>query len=309
MLGNHSSDAVQIDLAQHELSSASPAPVLSSQSLGWYGIVVEKRHHQANEFTYPGFDHHLISIHVGPPIELEQTHGKRTHTAQVHKGCISLLPAGDASTWQHRDAAHFINLQLEPSFVTFIAERSGMPDGDKLELVDIFSSPNHQIEQLGLLLVDELTTHGATGRLYAESLATALVTHLIRHHAVFPAVLPPSGTRLSQQEIQHVIAYINDCLRQDISLTELADLVDLSPNYFVNQFRQAMGISPYRYVIKQRVNRARTLLMESTKTIAEIATEVGFFDQSHLTRHMHRLHGITPGALRHHQRSNVPKKL
>lgn len=308
MLGNHSSDADRIDLAQCELPSVSPELLLSSQSLGWHGIVVEKRYHPANEFTYPGFNHHLVSIHVGPPIELEQTHGKRTHRAQVHEGCVSLLSAGYDNTWRHQDDAHFINIQLDSSFVTSVAERSNIPNSDSVELIDLFSSPDHQIEQLGLLLVDELTSHGATGRLYAESLATALTIHLIKHHAVFPTVLPSLGARLSQREIQHVLEYINAHLKHDMSLTELADLVDLSPNYFVNQFCQAMGVSPHQYVIRQRVDHARTLLTESTKPIAEIATEVGFFDQSHLTRHMRRLHGITPGALRYQQRSNVPKK-
>ncbi|MEM8531193.1 MAG: AraC family transcriptional regulator [Chloroflexota bacterium] len=308
MLGNHSSDTDQIDSAQRELPLPSPVPLLSSEALGWCGIVVEKRHHPANEFTYPGFDHHLISIHVGPPIELEQTYGKRTHRAHVHEGCVSLLSAGYDSTWRHQDDAHFINIQLDASFVTSVAERSNTPNSDNVELIDLFSSPDRQIQQLGSLLVDELTIQSATGRLYAESLTTALVVHLITHYAVFPAALSASHARLSQWELQHVFEYINDCLRHDISLTKLADLVDLSPNYFISQFRRAVGMSPHQYIIRQRVDRARTLLIESTKPVAEIATEVGFFDQSHLTRHMRRLHGITPGALRHQQRSNVPKK-
>ena len=59
-----------------------------------------------------------------------------------------------------------------------------------------------------------------------------------------------------------------------------------------------MGISPYQYAIRQRVERAKRLLKSKDLAIADIALECGFANQDHLTKMFRRLTGITPKAYR-----------
>ncbi|MBD3883295.1 helix-turn-helix transcriptional regulator [Phormidium tenue FACHB-886] len=63
---------------------------------------------------------------------------------------------------------------------------------------------------------------------------------------------------------------------------------------FANLFKQAMGISPHRYVIQQRVERAKSLPSKTDLAIADIALRVGFSSQSHLTQQFKRFTGMTP---------------
>ena len=70
----------------------------------------------------------------------------------------------------------------------------------------------------------------------------------------------------------------------------------MSPHYFSRLFKQTTGISPHQYVISCPIERAKDLLKQGKLSIAEIAKEVGFVDQSHLHRYFKRLVGITPKA-------------
>ena len=101
--------------------------------------------------------------------------------------------------------------------------------------------------------------------------------------------------------MRRVIEYVDAYLDQDLALVELAAIVSLSPNYFTRLFKQSTGFTPHQYVIQQRVERAKRLLLESKLAIADIALEVGFAHQSHLNRHFKRWVGVTPKAFINNQ--------
>jgi transcriptional regulator GlxA family with amidase domain len=93
--------------------------------------------------------------------------------------------------------------------------------------------------------------------------------------------------------IARTIEFIGMHFADRISLQDLAAIAGLSVFRFVTVFRQQMGISPHRYLCRVRVSRAQALLREGVPT-AIVATEVGFFDQSHLGRHFKSQCGLTP---------------
>jgi AraC-like DNA-binding protein len=63
---------------------------------------------------------------------------------------------------------------------------------------------------------------------------------------------------------------------------------------FATVFREQVGVSPHRYICRLRVERAQALLRAGMSP-AEAASEAGFYDQSHLSRHFKNLCGMTPG--------------
>jgi AraC family transcriptional regulator len=103
---------------------------------------------------------------------------------------------------------------------------------------------------------------------------------------------------LTPTRLQQVIDYINTHLDQDLSLVQIAGVINISPTYFASLFKHATGISPRQYVIKQRVERAKLLLSKTDLMIADIALEVGFSSQSHLNQHFKRLTSMTPKQIR-----------
>jgi AraC family transcriptional regulator len=110
--------------------------------------------------------------------------------------------------------------------------------------------------------------------------------------------LTSENSSFTRGQLREAIEYIHAHLNRDLSLTELASVINLSPTYFASLFKQAMGISPYQYVIQQRVDQAKMMLAKTDLAIADIALQVGFSSQSHLNQQFKRITGMTPKQVR-----------
>ncbi len=108
------------------------------------------------------------------------------------------------------------------------------------------------------------------------------------HHANASIAAPVTPLR-------DALDYIEANFDKTVSLAELAEVSALSVSRFATVFRQQVGLSPYKYLCEVRVRRAQLLLLAGVPG-AVVATEVGFFDQSHLARHFKRFCGVTPSA-------------
>jgi AraC-like DNA-binding protein len=94
------------------------------------------------------------------------------------------------------------------------------------------------------------------------------------------------------------MAYIHGHYAESISRTDLARHVALSEDYLTACFRKELGVTPIAYLNRYRVNQARQLLTGTSKSITEIALEVGFSDSSYFSRVFRREVGISPEAYR-----------
>ncbi|KAM3094291.1 AraC family transcriptional regulator [Phormidesmis sp. 146-35] len=103
---------------------------------------------------------------------------------------------------------------------------------------------------------------------------------------------------LTCTQLQQVLDYIQTHLDRDLSLVELAEVINISPTYFASLFKQAIEISPHQYVIQQRVEQAKLMLSKTDLAIVDIALQVGFSSQSHLTQQFKRITGMTPKQVR-----------
>jgi AraC-like DNA-binding protein len=97
-----------------------------------------------------------------------------------------------------------------------------------------------------------------------------------------------------EPRIQSVLRHIGENLNQPLTLTELAGLTGLSMWRFATVFRQQVGLAPHRYICRLRVERAQALIRDGVPP-ANAASEAGFYDQSHLSRHFKSVCGMTPG--------------
>ncbi len=94
--------------------------------------------------------------------------------------------------------------------------------------------------------------------------------------------------------MQRALLHIEQHLGQPLSLAKLADMAGLSVWRFATVFRQQVGLSPHRYICLLRVEWAQALIREGMPP-AKAASEAGFYDQSHLSRHFKNRCGMTPG--------------
>jgi AraC family transcriptional regulator len=271
--------------------------ILSSQQIGWQGILVE--HYQAPpnhicEYSPSALLAHWLSFPSAKPMHLVQNHGERWHESIVKQDDLVLVPAGQPTYWRWPTNSSTSNLgiYLQPELVAQTA-RSADLNPDRIELMDCFSQSDPHLHQIAMMLLAELRSGGIMGELYVESLTQVLVIHLLRHYSVFQPKIADLYS-LPPRRLARAIDYIRAHLDSDLSMVQIANSVNTSPTYFASLFKQATGISLHQYVIKQRVERAKLLLETTDLPIADIASQVGFASQSHLTRHCKNFTGMTP---------------
>lgn len=275
-------------------------PMLSSRQMGWDGILVEQYQHLSNSFEveFPASSDHWLVLPLGQPILLTQKSDDRLHESVIQKGDSILVPAGQPKYWCRREGmCCSLHIHLKPEMIRQTAEVSEI-DLKRVDLVDCFGKPDLQLHQIATLLLAELESGGIMGQLYAESLTQVLAIHLLRHYSTVTQAVTPRNRSLTHTQLQQAIDYIHSHLDGDLSLAELAGIINISPTYFASLFKQAIGIAPHQYVIQQRVEQAKFMLSKTDLTIADIASKVGFSSQSHLTQQFKRLTGMTPKQIR-----------
>jgi AraC family transcriptional regulator len=171
-------------------------------------------------------------------------------------------------------------------------------DPRQIDLLPCFAKQDLQLHHVAMLLLGELRSSGMMGRLYVESLTQVLVIHLLRHYSTVTQPITSENRSLTRTPLQQALDYIHTHLDRDLSLAEIAGVINISPTYFASLFKRAMEISPHQYVIQQRVERAKVMLAKTDLAIADIALQVGFSSQSHLTQQFKRLTGMTPKQVR-----------
>jgi transcriptional regulator GlxA family with amidase domain len=99
---------------------------------------------------------------------------------------------------------------------------------------------------------------------------------------------------LSRRALQRSYDFIDEKLGEKIGLQNIADAACISRFHFARLFRWSTGESPMEYLLRTRMERAKQLLAQGNLPICEIATSLGFCDQSHFSRRFHRFVGATP---------------
>jgi AraC family transcriptional regulator len=125
-----------------------------------------------------------------------------------------------------------------------------------------------------------------------------LLIHLLRCYCTQPLTLRTYEGGLSRHQLQSTLDFIHDQLGEELKLQEMSAQLGMSQYYFCRLFKQSIGISPYQYIIQQRVECAKLLLKQEGKSIADVALESGFSSQSQMTQHFRKLTGTTPRAYR-----------
>ena len=126
--------------------------------------------------------------------------------------------------------------------------------------------------------------------------------------AMYPIDQPDELARHTR-ELLPVVRHIERHYTEPVSMAQMARLAGLSATHFNRRFRQTLRMTPLEYLRTVRVQAARRLLAQSTASLAEIAVDTGFTDQSHFTRRFREATGMTPQAYRQRfrSRSDIPR--
>ena len=267
--------------------------VLTSHDAGWQNIVFEHHRQPPHEMPETNYQQHVLVVNsVEALFEIKMV--DRFEKINGTEGDLTLIPAN--VDYQSADLTEneFFVLAIEPQFL--LSNGLELIKSNKVELIPNFSKPDPFVYGTALALKQELEIDYYGCGLYAESLLNALAVHLLRKYNTTKVDVKNYHNGLSRQEIKLVIDYIKANLEEKIGLDALAKITQTSPYYFSRLFKQSTGITPYQYVIQQRIELGKQLLKKEELPIAEIAMMCGFANQSSFTTTFRKLVGVTPKA-------------
>ena len=234
---------------------------------------------------------HRLAIYTTPAISKRTLDGQST-TESIKAGDIVVVPINVSYTSDWMGGEGMIQIGLNSSLFAYTSDDA--INLRQTKLVPQFATPDPVVYQLGLSLKTILEQDPTGSRLYVETTAAMLAVHLLQHYGQQRLEFRNYSDGLPRSILRQVLDYIQTNLSLDLGLAELAAIAYLSPHYFMRLFKQSTGLTPHQFVIRCRVERAKTLLLNGNGSISDIAQQVGFANQAHLNVHIKRSLGVTP---------------
>ena len=236
----------------------------------------------------------------------------------VHEGFVFTVIEGGAQRFRHRGSDH-----LAPVGSMVLINPDEVHTGSKAHeqgwwyrgFYPVPAQVQGVLEELGLAaggmpsfgvsVLQDVELHQAFGHLHRllDSDASALqqqtawreaILLLFQRHARLPQPAEPGHE-------PRAVALAKDLLAARLgeppSLEELAAQVNLSPFHFARVFRRATGLPPHAWLKQRRLEQARALLRSGCAPL-QVAMQLGFADQSHLSRQFKQSYGVSPGEYR-----------
>jgi AraC family transcriptional regulator len=250
----------------------------------------------------PATGNRLVMILLGASLRCEFHHAACQRAGEMATGDVAFIPAASEGRWrwsglnqkcmQFRICKNWLARQMsrEPRAA---AQAEFGPVGCRNDPFML---------QIGLALVDEMRAPPNNVRqLVTESAARLFGRHLLRHYTQHPFTETDSKRGgLAGWQLRRVKAAV-ETAETTLSLTQLAAMVDISPAHFCTAFRQSTGLSPRRWQMKLRTERAKALLADLHLSLTDIALTCGYGSSSHFATSFKRATGVPPNKYRRAQ--------
>jgi AraC family transcriptional regulator len=154
------------------------------------------------------------------------------------------------------------------------------------------------LRHLGMTILSAIQQSKAVPRLVLDYLGQVVLAHATHNYGELRVAAEFARVRLAPWQARRTKEYLIANLSRDISLASMASQCGLSVSHFSRAFRQSFGVPPHRWLMGQRLDAVKSLLLHSRLTLAEIAGKCGFVDQPALNRSFKRVVGQSPGVWR-----------
>ena len=244
---------------------------------------------------------HVVCLHhFDRPMKFDRNLDGRTQRETTAKGDIAFMPA-DVSTMLRpaTDDPHrvlsYSYLVFEPSYLAELALTNGI--GRPLDFIPTFATPDPFLHEIAAALTSAPRIKDPAANLFIEALVNAACARILRNYA--QVRYPLSGSpRLTDDRLRAVIDYIHDHIGESLELGSISRAAGLSEFHFARLFKAATGVTPFQFVTRTRMDRAKQLLRKTRLPILEIAERVGYHKPSHFSARFHAVLGCGPHAYR-----------
>lgn len=264
-----------------------------SSALAWEGITLKGYNYTDLEVVIPTMRDFMIVVYKKGAAEMSRRCGGAWHSEKVEPGIVSILTRAEQSQWRWNKPIDVSHLYLSQPTLAQVAGEVFDRDIKDIEMCDMVRSEDPVLTAMMATLEQELNVGGLGGHLYVESLKNQLCIHILRRYAKTSFREYRSYGQLSSAQCRLLTHYMREHIDQNISLAELAGVVQLNVSSFIRKFQAEFNCPPHAYVMRQRVEHAKRLLVRQDVPLKVVAASSGFSDQSHMARVFRRTLNVT----------------
>jgi AraC family transcriptional regulator len=188
-----------------------------------------------------------------------------------------------------------LHVAVEPFLAALEARYAG--ETDRVEVIDYFG--RDEILWPICLTCAELLAARVPGKSQrVEALTQLMAAHIVEHYTRIGTETATHRGGLPIGQLRKVEDYIAVHLSEEISVEELAELVELSASHFAHMFKETTGMTPLQFVTRQRITRAQQLIRETSRSLIDIGLEAGYSSPSHFAQVFRKVVGVTPTQFR-----------
>lgn len=279
--------------------------LFSSADRGWSGLSAELRNHRKGVIAWRSPESEIeICVATGSDESVVTRRAEGIQDRRVaSRGTVWLTPPA----WRHgsvdiaEDLSEILHIYLSLSW--FSPNHIGAA-ADEVPIGTLGYGPAFEdplLAGVAHAIASELQAQTSAGNLLVQALAGTLAARILQRHISAPSDRsvprhPRQG--LDRRRLFRVLDYIEANLEGDLAIDRMASIACLSRYHFARTFKQAVGQSPHRYVSAKRLERAKALLVQSDRSLVDIALALSFSSQANFTRAFRQVTGRTPGQYR-----------
>ncbi len=254
------------------------------------------------DFPYHAHDYSELVVMTGG----EGLHDADGDTRLVHSGDVFVIHAGISHGFRSCEALSMFNFGFDPAELTgsdlvampgfhalFVGEPRLRTHGGAASFLRLRPDEMDALELDISRLEAELRDRKPGFAMVYRNLFINLAAALSRHYLTVQSPRAKSLVALSAG-----VAYLESGIAEEVFIGEAADRAGLSVNQFIRRFKAAYGLTPYRYLIGLRLDRAARLLTESNRSVTDIAADCGFDDANYFSRSFSARFGTSPRSYR-----------
>jgi AraC family transcriptional regulator len=188
------------------------------------------------------------------------------------------------------------HLQLGISDAALMASSDGAYG--EVELRPSRKFANSRLSALVAAAHAEMLAGFPSGRLFLDSVEQAMAIALVRDRAVRHRLVQISRGGLGAARLRRIKDLVHAKMEDDLSLEEMAQSVGLSTAHFARMFRKSTGETPHKFVLRQRLERAKVMLRAPDARVLDVAVACGFRTQQHFAQVFRDVFGVSPTEYR-----------
>lgn len=242
--------------------------------------------------------HHVLINLKDEPQRVENWRGEEHRDFTFRKNEIVVTPAGLKSGWRWHEQSKCMVITLDPAKLeTFTQSEMGVLLTDQ-QLCDLPQFEDADITSAALMLLDALRVGGTSSEIMFESLARVFLVKLVQKYGDERTDEISFSSSFTAAHYKRVLDLISEKFGKPITVEDMAQQAGLSEAHFSRLFRSVIGYSPYKFLMRFRVERAEKMMRDPSTSLISVALSCGFADQPHLTRIFKQHRGVTPSVWR-----------